>query len=117
MTEDGAEVIIPNGDVLAQNIINWTLSNNHVRQDISFTLEKPATKESIGFDGIKDIVLKNPNVITQKDPEITISTLNSKNTELKIYFWIKDFNKGSITTAEVKAEIYQYIEKKGLTII
>ena len=117
LTEDGAEVIIPNGDVLAQNIINWTLSNNHVRQDISFTLEKPANKESIGFDGIKEIVLKNSNVIAQKEPEITMDTLNSKNTELKIYYWIKDFNKGAITSAEVKAEIYQYIEAKGLTII
>ena len=117
LTEDGAEVIIPNGDVLAHNIINWTLSNNHVRQVISFTLDKTANKDSIGFDEIKEIVLKNSNVIAQKDPEIMINTMNSKNTELKIYFWIKDFNKGTITSAEVKAEVYQYIEKKGFTII
>jgi potassium efflux system protein len=117
ITEDGAEVIIPNGDVLAHNIINWTLSNNHVRQAISFTLDKPATKETIGFDGIKEIVLKHSNVITQKEPEIMIETLSSKNTELKIFFWIIDFNKGTSTAAEVKAEIYQYLEKKGLTII
>lgn len=28
LTDEGAEVIIPNGDVLSHNIINWTLSNN-----------------------------------------------------------------------------------------
>src|SRR5204862_5029292 len=31
LTEDGAEVIMPNGDVLSHNIVNWTLSNNHAR--------------------------------------------------------------------------------------
>jgi potassium efflux system protein len=117
LTEEGAEVIIPNGDVLSHNIINWTLSNNHVRQVISFTLDKPASKETIGEDAIKEIVLKNSNVMDQRQPEIMMNTLNSKNTELKIFFWIKDFNQGPSISAEVKAEIYQYLEKKGLTII
>ena len=46
-----------------------------------------------------------------------VETLSSKNMELKIFFWIKDFNKAVITSAEVKAEIYQYFEKKGLTVV
>ncbi len=117
LTEEGAEVIIPNGDVLAHNIINWTLSNNHVRQAISFTLAKPADLEPTKIDAIKEIVLKNSNVLEQRQPEIMVDTLNSKNVELKIYFWIQDFNKGPNTAAEVKAEIYEYLEKNGLTII
>jgi potassium-dependent mechanosensitive channel len=117
LTEDGAEVIIPNGDVLSHNIINWTLSNNHVRQSISFTIAKSVGKDVIGEDEIKQIILKNANVINQKEPEIMIDTASSKNIELKIFFWIRDFNQGAVTSAEVKAEIYQYLEKKGLTII
>ena len=117
LTEEGAEVIIPNGDVLSHNIINWTLSNNHVRQIISFTIAKPANIDLIGEDDIKQIILKKPNVMNQKEPEIMMDTASSKNIELKIFFWIKDFNQGPITSAEVKAEIYQYLEKKGLTII
>ncbi len=117
LTEEGAEVIIPNGDVLSHNIINWTLSNNHVRQVISFTLDKPGSKDAIGEDSIREIVLKNPNVMEQREPEIMVETLSSKNMELKIFFWIKDFNKAVITSAEVKAEIFQYFEKKGLTVV
>jgi potassium-dependent mechanosensitive channel len=117
LTEDGAEVIIPNGDVLSHNIINWTLSNNYVRQVITFTLNKPVTEDAIGEDAIKEIILKNSNVLDQKQPEIMIDTANSKNIEVKIYFWLNDFNKASVTSAEVKTEIYQYLEKKGLTII
>lgn len=117
LTDDGAEVIIPNGDVLSHNIINWTLSNNHVRQTLSFTFDKPANKEAIKVDEIKEIILKNSNVIPHKDPEIIIDTMSAKNMDLKIYFWIKEFTKGITTTAEVKAEVYQYLENKGVTFV
>jgi potassium efflux system protein len=42
ITEEGAEVIIPNGDVLSRNIINWTLSDNYVRQTLTFNIGRPA---------------------------------------------------------------------------
>src|SRR5205807_639627 len=39
LTPDGAEVIIPNGDILSRNIVNWTLTNNQIRAVISFAVE------------------------------------------------------------------------------
>jgi potassium efflux system protein len=29
LTSDGSEVIIPNGDLFPQHVVNWTLSNNN----------------------------------------------------------------------------------------
>jgi potassium efflux system protein len=117
LTEEGAEVIIPNGDVLSHNIINWTLNDNHVRQSLSFTIDKPSNLQDIGPDAIKEIVLKNPNVLEQRQPEVMMNTISSKTIELKIFFWIKDFNKGNLTSGEVKAAIYEHLEKKGLNIL
>ncbi len=117
LTEEGAEVIIPNGDVLSRNIINWTLSNNHIRESLCFSMEKSDQTKQITPDAIKDIVLKNENVLTERTPEITVTNLNSKNTELKIYFWTKDFNKNDATVENVKKEIYQYLESKGITLL
>ena len=110
-------MIIPNGDVLSHNIINWTLNDNHVRQSLSFTIEKPSNLQDIGPDAIKEIVLKNPNVLEQRQPEVVMNTISSKTMELKIFFWIKDFNKGTLTSGEVKAAVYEYLEKKGLTVL
>ncbi|MDP9041005.1 MAG: mechanosensitive ion channel [Bacteroidota bacterium] len=117
LTEEGAEVIIPNGDILAHNIINWTLSDNHVRQDITFTIDKPPNRDVIEPEAIKELVLKNHNVIEHRDPEILINTINAKTLELKVFFWIKDFNISSQTLTELKAAIYQHLEQKGLTVV
>ena len=116
LTDEGAEVIIPNGDVLSHNIVNWTLSNNHIRQTVSFTIQKPADLEEMGVDDIKQIVRKIPNVMEQKDPEVSVNTVNSKTAELKISFWSDDFNKNNLTVNEVRNDIYHYLEKKGILV-
>ena len=117
LTDEGAEVIIPNGDVLSRNIINWTLSNNHIRESLTFSMEKSDRSNDITPDAIKDIVLKNENVIQEKAPEITITNLNSKNIELKILFWTKDFNKSAASAESIKAAVYQYLESKGIVVL
>jgi potassium efflux system protein len=117
LTEEGAEVIIPNGDVLSHNIINWTLNKNQVRSALIFTIEKPANPEDVNLDAIREIITKNANVFEQRLPEIGINVINSKTLELKIFFWSKEFNKSSITLAEIKSSIYQFLEQKGLKVL
>jgi potassium-dependent mechanosensitive channel len=117
LTDEGAEVIIPNGDVLSRNIINWTLSNNHIRETLSFTLDKPAQPQDITADAIREIVVKNPNVLVERTPVVTLTNVNSKSIELKIFYWIRDFNKSAVTSTDMKAAVYQYLEAKGITVL
>lgn len=116
LTEEGAEVIIPNGDVLSHNIVNWTLSNNNARVSLQFTVTKPAAPEDLNPDAIRDIVKKNDNVLDRRDPEVLLSPLTSKQQALRLYFWCKDFNKVPVTTSEVQSAVYQYLESKNLLV-
>ena len=116
LTEDGAEVIIPNGDVLSHNIVNWTLSNNHARVALSFTMDKPENPESIDLDELRKLILESHNVLQQRVPEVSLNAVNTKTIELSVFFWIVDFNKEGITAAEVKTAIYRHFESKGIVI-
>ncbi|HEV3225107.1 MAG TPA: mechanosensitive ion channel domain-containing protein [Puia sp.] len=117
VTDEGAQVIIPNGDVLSRNIINWTLSNNHIRETLSFTMDKPSLMEDVGIDAIREIVLKNENVLKERPPEITLTNINSKTIELKVFFWTRDFNKSAVISNDIKMAIYKYLESKGITVL
>ncbi len=117
LTEEGAEVIIPNGDVLSRNIINWTLSSNHIRQSMTFTIDKSDQVKNLSTDAIKEIVLKNENALKERTPEVILTNLNSKNMELKIFFWTKDFNKSDAAVENIKAGVYQYLESKSITVL
>jgi potassium efflux system protein len=116
LTDDGAEVIIPNGDVLSHNIVNWTLSNNHVRVSLSFIIDKPPHPEDIQLDAIKEIIKGNSNVLDSREPEVIVNNVSSKTIEIKALFWCKDFGKTTPASAEVRTAIYQHLDKQGITL-
>lgn len=117
LTEEGAEVIIPNGDVLSNHIVNWTLSNNHVRLAISFNIEKPANPDAIKPDAIKEIVKGNSNVLSHREPQILLNAINSKTSELRVYFWINDVTRTPYTSGELRTSIYRHLDQQGVTVL
>jgi potassium-dependent mechanosensitive channel len=116
LTEDGAEVIIPNGDVLSHNIVNWTLSNNHARVALTFTMDKPQNPEQVDISAIRNLVKENANVLQQKEPEVSLNSVNTKTAELRVLLWVNDFNKEANTASEVKSALYTYLESKGIAV-
>jgi potassium-dependent mechanosensitive channel len=115
LTADGAEVIIPNGDILSHNIVNWTLSNNNIRLEISFTVDRLMMVEDIRPE-IKEIIQASSEVLSQREPEILINNVTSQSTQLKIYFWCKDVAKTELARSEIYASIWKYLEGKGIKI-
>ena len=115
LTDEGAEVIIPNGDVLSHNIINWTLSNNQVRATLSFNLDKTTYTDAIQPD-IKELVKTIPGIFLRKEPELAIEHVTSKAVRLKVSFWCTDVGSSSATSAAAREAIYNYLEKKGIEV-
>ena len=116
LTTDGAEVIIPNGDILSKNIINWTFSNSHARVKVSFTIDHLVISEEL-LNGIKQIISNNADVLISKEPEILIETINANATELNIHFWCKDVLKSARTRSNIYAEIYKHLIEFGVKIL
>lgn len=116
LTPEGAEVIIPNGDILSHNIVNWTLSNNNIRIEVSFTVDKLVLTEDMR-KAIIEIIQSSPQVLSQKEPEVFINTITSQSTQLKIYFWCKDVTKTEMARSEVYASISKHLEANGIKIL
>jgi len=116
LTPDGAEVIIPNGDILSHNIVNWTLSNNNIRIELSFTIDK-----LVGFNDImpiaKEVLQSLPETLSTKDPDLFFSSITSQATQFKVYFWCKDVTKTELARSEVYAQFYKKLEEKGIKIL
>lgn len=113
LTEEGAEVIIPNGDLLSHNIVNWTLSNNYVRVSLSFNIDKLPDADAMQKE-IADIIKANPNSLTRREPEVLISSITAKSYQVKVLFWCNDISKSDITAAEVRTAIYHYFDSKEI---
>jgi potassium efflux system protein len=116
LTEEGAEIIIPNGSILSNNIINWTLSNNQMRIDISLTIIKPFNSTEI-VKQVRDIITKNDNVFVNKEPVIMINPLSNLKSNIKIYFWCKNISRADLTRSIIVAEIFEVLDEKEIEIV
>lgn len=112
LSDDGAEIIIPNGDILSNNIINWTLSNNNIRVSLTVTIAKPFNKEEI-VEMIKTIILDNEHVFKRKAPSVIINPLNGKWSTVKIFFWC-NLNNTDAPKSTISEAIYQQLAEKEI---
>lgn len=115
LTEDGAEVIIPNGDVLSHNIVNWTLSNNYARVVLPFVISKNVDMDELRKE-LLQVVKANHDVVERKEPELVLGAITAKTVEIRIYFWSKDFARVNMTAGEVRTAVYQQLEKMNVEV-
>ncbi|CAM4342681.1 Mechanosensitive ion channel [Pedobacter westerhofensis] len=116
LTDEGAEIIIPNGNILSNNIINWTLSNNQMRITISFTLAKPFVREEVE-KLIKDAIASNDNIMLNKEAKLIMTPKTKTSTTVNIYFWCKDISVAESTRSSINAMIYDQLEEKGIEVL
>jgi potassium efflux system protein len=116
LTDDGAEIIIPNGAILANNIINWTLTNNQMRVVIEFSVSNPFNREEV-TEVIKEVIASHDNVFTGKEPKVIIIPKNKTSSTIKVYFWSKDISQAENTKSSINSIIFDELEVKGIEIL
>jgi len=86
-TADGAEVIIPNGNILSQNIVNWTFSNNQKRVTVEFSLKGTELDANQINEIINETIQKIPHVIAKRKPVILFNKVSAEGCTITVRFW------------------------------
>ncbi|GAB3321038.1 hypothetical protein GCM10027299_14960 [Larkinella ripae] len=116
LTTEGSEVIIPNGDLLSGQVINWTI--NHKAKRIELTIKADAEHELSTLKTlIRQEITKHPNAVKRQQPEIFLSTITSDAIELKVRTWINSVNKEDQFRSEVLLNIYRRFKEAGIKLM
>lgn len=110
-TENGAEVIIPNGSILSNNIINWTITNNHKLTDITFRLTGDLSIDEIKHT-ITSVLNVVPDVVSDIEYDIYFHTVGSKSHKIKIAFWCNIYRLDH-TLSTARMLLFEAFEKRG----
>jgi len=95
-TSDGADVIIPNGNILSQNIVNWTFSNDQKRVTVWFSLMGKELDANVINEVINETIKNIPNVVTSKKPVILYTSVTSGTCSITVRFWCTINNADSV---------------------
>ncbi len=112
-TADGAEVIIPNGNILSQNIVNWTFSNNEKRVELQFTLLGKELDANTISEVINSTIRNIPDVIPQKKPILLFTKVTGESCSLTVRFW-SIINKAEQVKSEAVLQLSEAFKNKNI---
>ncbi|MBE8728309.1 mechanosensitive ion channel protein MscS [Flavobacterium sp. KB82] len=110
---NGAEIIIPNGNLLSQNITNWTYTDNFKLVEITFEINGETIPEEINAI-VNETLLKLPLVNNSKTSQIYYSAISDGKYKLLIKFWCSIYRTEE-TISSARQELYSSFKEKGLT--
>ncbi|MES1225129.1 MAG: mechanosensitive ion channel protein, partial [Bacteroidota bacterium] len=100
----------------SHNIVNWTLSNNHIRVELPVVVDALPDPETIK-QGFADIIKDNQDVLPQRSPEVLFTYLKGKTVQVVFSFWCKDVSKADIAKSGISKAVYDLLQEKGINII
>ncbi|RYY54060.1 MAG: mechanosensitive ion channel [Chitinophagaceae bacterium] len=115
LTDDGAEVIIPNGDILSLHITNWTLSNNQQRLGITIELTGAVDIERITAV-LKKAVGASGFAVEGTEPEIIFAAVQKDQLQIQAWFWCKDMHDSDEAKSSVIRSVYEQLGPEAVSI-
>jgi potassium efflux system protein len=94
---EGADIIIPNGDLLSQTLTNWTLSNRNRRVGLNVRTTRDVDLGRV-TDLIKGVLASHTDIMVNPGPSVQIVGFGGSWVEFQILFWSEDLeNTGGLT--------------------
>lgn len=112
---NGAEVIIPNGDLISKNVINWTLSDNNRQVELIVRVAYGSDIVKV-TEILKDVLAKNEDVMTSRAPSVYVHQLTDSSVDFRMFFWSADVGKWVSLKSRVLSEIYNAFSENGIDI-
>ncbi|SNR33206.1 mechanosensitive ion channel family protein [Flavobacterium sp. ov086] len=111
---NGAEIIIPNGNLLSQNITNWTYTDNFKLVEIAIEVSGEIMPEEINtliLESLESMELVN----NTKPPQIYYTAIADGKFKLQVKFWCSIYRTEE-TISSARQMFYSNFKAKGLTL-
>ncbi|TWI98052.1 mechanosensitive ion channel-like protein [Mucilaginibacter frigoritolerans] len=115
VTGDGSEVIIPNGDLISHQVINWTLSNSNRQIELKVIAAYGIDIEKVK-NVLKGLLTNRDDIMNSPSPAVFVNGVTESAVEFKILFWVADISATSELRSRILSEIYQAVGKEEIKL-
>ncbi len=113
---EGANIIVPNGDLLSQQLINWTAYNRN--KQVKIAISVPYKSD---FRKARDLILeelkKNTKIMQDPPPAVTVNNFAENSVSYDITFWVADMSEISVLRNELMLNIMDTFSKNEIPIL
>jgi len=112
LTWDGSEVIVPNGLLISNKVVNWTLENQKRRLVISIKTPFDTDPEKV-IEILKAVATKHPNSLDQPAPMVLFNGYENSALDFTVYCWV-EFNVSLSTKSDIAIAANKALKEAGI---
>lgn len=114
VTRDGTEFLIPNEDMITQQVINWSHSDRNVRRKIPVQVAY-SSDVMLAMDLMVQAAANVDRVLQNPEPKCLMRGFGSDGVDLELRMWIDDpYNGLSNVASLVNLEIWRLFNENGI---
>jgi potassium-dependent mechanosensitive channel len=114
-TYGGAEVVVPNGDLVSTQLVNWTLSDRRRRLELTVGIAYGSDPERV-TEVLAGVLKADPEVLVDPAPFIVFEAFGDSALNFRMYAWIADFENGLTATHRLNTAIAAALAAEGIEI-
>lgn len=113
-TYDGAEVVVPNGNLISNQLINWTLSDNKRRIDFRIGASYGSDPNQV-IEILERVALENKDTLKYPEPRALFDEFGESSLNFRLLFWVP-YDIGLGTKSDIAIAIYNKFKENKIEI-
>ena len=113
-TYDGAEVVVPNGNLITNQLINWTLSDNKRRIEIKVGTSY-GSDPNVVLELLQKAALAHEDVMKDPAPRALFEEFGDSSLNFRLLFWVH-YEMGIGIKSDVAVNIFNLFKENGVEI-
>jgi len=114
-TFEGADVVVPNGALLNEKLINWTLSDMNRRIDVSVGVAYGSDAQRV-LTLLGEVTKATPGIASEPEPVILFVGFGASSLDFTIRGWTHDFGEWVKIRSDLTVRVYQALNEAGIEI-
>ena len=114
-TGEGAEVIVPNGQLISERVANWTLSDRLRRLDIAVGVAYGTAPEEV-LKILETVARQHPMVLEEPPFVALFRGFGESALNFELQAWTDRFERAGVTRSELGLAVYATLTAAGIRI-
>jgi len=114
-TFEGAEVLVPNGQLISDALTNWTLSDSKRRMTIPVGVAYGTNPQKV-IDILKDLASAHSEVLKDPGPIAFFMGFGESSLDFSLRVWVANFESGFQVRSDLAVAINAALEEAGIEI-
>jgi potassium efflux system protein len=114
-TLDRSEIVVPNSDLVSNQVTNWTLSSRMVRLVIPVGVEYGSDVPLV-METLKDAATANSKVMRMPEPQVLFVNFGESSLDFELRVWMSNLDDRFTVKSQLHQEIDRRFREAGVVI-